>query len=48
MGTFNKSITEAATKLSKGVTEFAAKNEIEKKVEDAKKRGSGFRNKKRI
>ena len=42
MGTFNKSITEAATKLSKGVTEFAAKNEIEKKVEEAKKEAADF------
>jgi hypothetical protein len=31
MDTINKNVTEAATKLSKGVTEFAAKNEIEKK-----------------
>ena len=42
MGTFNKNVTEAATKLSKGVTEFAAKNEIEKKVEDAKKEAADF------
>jgi len=42
MESFNKNVTDAATKLSKEATEFAEKYELEKKVEGAKKSAEEF------